>query len=261
MQETLVTALLWLAFGGMHVGLATAPIRKRLVRSLGEGGYIVVYSLIAIGTFAALVHYVALHRFADPHTSLWVTIPPVRGALIALSVFGFTLFVAAVIGYPGLPMAAFRHRAMPARGIQQVTRHPFFSGVALWAAAHALLSPSKVSFVFFIGAIILSFVGGVHQDRRLVAELGDPYRSYVASTSFWPFVAVATKRQKIRWREQPWVSYALGVAVSLGLYQVHAHIFDQGGAYVIAAVALGSIVALVGSRARAQRKPKAGRNV
>jgi hypothetical protein len=74
-------------------------------------------------------------------------------------------------------------------------------------------------------------------------------------------VAVATKRQKIRWREQPWVSYALGVAASLGLYHAHAHIFDHGGAYVIVVVSLGSIVALLGSRARAERKPKASRDV
>ena len=253
MHEVLVTASLWIAFGGTHVGLSVAPVRKRLVSVLGEGGYIVAYSVVAIATFAALVHYVALNRFAEPHTSLMVTIPPVRGALLALSVFGFTLFIAAVLVYPGLPMAAFRHRAMPARGIQQVTRHPFFSGIALWAAAHALLSPSKVSFVFFFGGIILSFVGGMHQDRRLIAELGEPYRSYVASTSFWPFVAVATKRQKIRWSEQPWIGYALGVLVSLGLYQAHDHIFDHGGAYIIAVVSLGSVAALVNSRVRSKR--------
>ena len=253
MDEVLVTASLWLLFGGTHVGLSIAPIRKRLVSALGEVGYVVLYSVIAIGTFAALVHYVALHRFAEPQSSLLVTIPPVRGALLVLSVFGFTFFIAAVLGYPGFPMAAFRHRAMPARGIQQVTRHPFFSGIALWAAAHALLSPSKVSFVFFLGIIVLSFVGGMHQDRRLIAELGEPYRSYVASTSFWPFVAVATRRQKIRWTEQPWIGYALGVIVSLGLYQVHGHIFDRGGAYVIAVVSLGSVTAIVSSGARARR--------
>ena len=261
MEEGFVTALLWLAFGGTHVGLAMAPVRKRLVGTLGEGGYIFLYSLVAIVTFAALIHYVALHRFAEPHTSLLLTIPPVRGALIAISAIGFAIFVAAVLVYPGLPMAAFRHRAMAARGIQQITRHPFFSGLALWAAAHALLSTSRVSFVFFLGVIVLSFVGGMHQDRRLIAELGEPYRSYVAATSFWPFVAVITKRQKIRWREQPWIVYALGIGASLGTYHVHAHIFDHGGAYVIAVVSFGSIFALLNSRARARRMSASDQHV
>jgi uncharacterized membrane protein len=251
MEEGLVTALLWLLFGGTHVVLTLRPIRQRLVGALGEVGFIVVYSLIAILTFAALVHYVALHRFADPHALLLVTIPPVRGALIALSVLGFSLFITAVLVYPRLPMATFRHRVVRPRGVQQITRHPFFSGVAIWAAAHAMLAPSKVTFVFFIGVVALALVGGTHQDRRLVAELGEPYRAYVAATSFWPFVAVVTKRQKIRSLEQPWFGYSIGIGASLALYQVHDHIFDHGGAYVIAVVSAGSIVAILGSRARA----------
>jgi uncharacterized membrane protein len=251
-MEGLITALLWLLFGGTHVGLTTRPVRERLVRGLGEAGFIFLYSVVAIFTFAALVHYVALHRFDEPHVSFLVTIPPIRGALLALSVAGFSLFVTAVLVYPRLPMATFRHRVMPARGVQQVTRHPFFSGIALWAATHALLAPSSVPFVFFVGVIVLAFVGGMHQDRRLVAEMGEPYRAYVAATSFWPFVAVITKRQKIRWREQPWFGYGVGIGASLGLYQVHDHIFDHGGAYVIGFVTLGSIIAILNSRARAR---------
>lgn len=257
MQEWLVTALLWLGFGGTHVVLTMHPVRARLVRILGEMGFVLVYSAVALITFSALVHYVALHRFAAPYAPLVATIPPVRGALLFLAMLGFSLFVAGVFVYPQLPMAEFGHRVTPVRGIQQITRHPFFSGIAIWAAAHALLSPSRVTFVFFVGVIVLGFVGGMHQDRRLVAELGESYRSYVAATSFWPLVAVATKRQKIRWTEQPWLAYGLGVLTSFGLYQAHDHIFDYGGLYVIAVTATGSVVALVSSKVRSARRVKA----
>ena len=245
MEEGLVTALLWLLFGGTHMGLTMGPVRRRLAGRLGETGFIAVYSVIAILTFAVLVHYVALHRFTDPHASFLVSIPPVRGALIALSVVGFSLFITAVLVYPRLPMATFRHRVRPVRGVQQITRHPFFSGIAIWAAAHALLSPSTVTFVFFVGVVVLAFAGGMHQDRRLIEEMGEPYRAYVAATSFWPLVAVVTKRQKIAWLDQPWLGYAGGIGASLALYQVHSHIFDHGGAYVIAVVSVGSVIAIV----------------
>ena len=250
MEEGLVTALLWLLFGGTHVGLTMRPVRPWLVSRLGEAGFIAVDSVIAIVTFAVLVHYVALHRFTDPHASFLVSVPPVRGALIALSVLGFSLFIAAILVYPGLPMATFRHRVRPVRGIQQITRHPFFSGIALWAAAHVLLAPSAVTFVFFLGVFVLAFAGGMHQDRRLIEEMGEPYRAYVAATSFWPLVAVITKRQKIAWREQPWFGYAIGLGASLGLYQVHGHIFDHGGAYVIAVVSIGSVIAILQAKLR-----------
>ncbi|MGB8328480.1 MAG: NnrU family protein [Polyangiales bacterium] len=253
MDQGLFVALLWLVFGGTHVGLTTRPVRAWLVARLGEPVFIFVYSITAIVTFAILVRYVVLHRFAEAQSSLLVSIPPVRGALIGLSLAGFSLFITAVLAYPRLPMATFRHRVTPARGVQQITRHPFFSGIAIWAAAHALLAESNVTFVFFVGFVVLAFVGGLHQDRRLVAELGEPYRAYVASTSYWPFIAVITKRQTIRWREQPWFGYGVGLGVSLSLHQVHAHIFDHAGAYVIGSVSAGSIIAILNSRARASQ--------
>jgi uncharacterized membrane protein len=223
------------------------------VRRLGETGFIVSYSVIAIATFAGLVNYVAGHLFDDPHGGFLATLPPVRGALFALSVLGFSIFVAGVLVYTRLPMSVFRHRTMPPRGIQQVTRHPFFSGVALWAAAHALLSVHPATFVFFLGFVALSVIGGLHQDRRLIAELGEGYRTYVASTSFWPFVAIATKRQRICWREQPWLAYAIGLGASVVINELHDHIFDYGGAYIVGVVALGSIVAIVNSKTRARQ--------
>ncbi len=248
-----VTALWWALFGGTHLLLTTGKVRAPLVKRLGETGFIVSYSVIAIATFAGLVNYVAGHLFEDPHATFLTTLPPVRGALFALSMVGFTIFVAGVLVYPRLPMSVFRHRSVPARGIQQVTRHPFFSGVALWAAAHALLSVHPATFVFFLGFVVLSVAGGLHQDRRLIAELGEPYQTYVASTSFWPFVAIVTKRQRIRWHEQPWLAYAIGLGGSLVINELHAHIFDHGGAYIIGVVSLGSVVAIVNSKARARQ--------
>jgi uncharacterized membrane protein len=237
------------------VGLTLRPVRQRLVRGLGETGFIVVYSVFAILTFAALVHYVALHRSGDSQAWFFASIPPVRGALIALSLAGFSLFITAALVYPRLPMATFRHRVMPVRGVQQITRHPFFSGIAMWATAHALLALSTATFVFFLGMILLAFAGGMHQDRRLIQEMGEPYGAYVAATSFWPLVAVVTKRQKIAWREQPWLGYGAGVAASLSLYQVHDHIFDRGGAYVIVVVSVGSVVAILQAKLMNSRRP------
>lgn len=253
-----MTALLWLGFGGTHVGLAWGPVRRRLIAVLGQLGYLFLYSALAITTFGALVRYVAIHRFDEPYVSLLPTVPPVHGALLVVSAFGFMLFIAAVLLYPRAPMAVLRHRATPVRGIQQITRHPFFSGVALWAAAHALSSTSRVTFVFFVGFVVLSVVGAIHQDRRLVAELGQPYRRYMAATSFWPFVALVTKRQRLRWDGQPWLAYAIGATATLAVYQVHDHILDRSGAYVIAVVFVGAVAAMLSSKARAR---KAGRDV
>jgi uncharacterized membrane protein len=245
-----VTAFLWLLFGGSHVLLSRRATRRRLIDRLGETGFIASYSAVAIVCFAALVHQVALHRDEGPKGWLLPSIPPVSGALVVVSLFGLALLLAGVLVYPQLPMAAFGHRALEPQGIQQVTRHPFFAGIALWAGAHCLLSVHPVSFVFFLGFLLLALIGGLHQDRRLLAELGEPYRAYLARTSWLPFLAVLRGKQKLRWREQPWWAYALGLACSLVIRQLHAHLFDFGGLWIVLGFALGSIAAMLSSRAK-----------
>jgi uncharacterized membrane protein len=255
MTEAWMTALWWVLFGGTHMLLTTERARARIVHRIGETGFVILYSGVAIVTFAGLVRYVARHRLDEPSPFFFSTLPPVQGGLLALSVFGFSIFVAGVIVYPSLPMSVFRQRVMAARGIQQVTRHPFFSGIAIFGAAHALLSVHPATFVFFLGFVLFAVFGALHQDRRLIARLGEPYRAYVASTSLWPFVAAATRRQRIRWNEQPWLAYAAGLAASLVVRSVHEHIFDHGGAYVIGIVTVGAVMAIMSSRARASRGP------
>ena len=256
MHAAWITAALWFLFGGSHLLLSRRATRQRLISRFGETGFIALYSAVAILCFGALVHYVALHRDEGPKGWLLPTIPPISGALILASVLGLTLSIAGVVVYPQLPMAAFAHRSPRARGIQQITRHPFFVGIATWAAAHCLLSVHPVSFVFFLGFVLLALLGGIHQDRRLMAELGEPYRSYLASTSWVPFLAVLRGKQKLRWREQPWWAYALGLGSSLALRELHAHLFDFGGLWIALAFALGSIAAMLSSRLRAEHRKR-----
>lgn len=254
MRAAWMTALLWFLFGGTHVLLSMRVPRKRLVARIGETGFIALYSAVALATFAALVHYVALHRFEGPKGWLLPTIPPVSGALIVVSVLGLTLFIAGELLYTQLPMAVFGHRSVQPRGIQQVTRHPGFAGIAIWAGAHCLLSVHPVSFVFFLGFVVLALLGSLHQDRRLMKEMGAPYREYVAVTSWLPFLAVLRGKQKLRLREQPWWAYGLGLAASLALRKLHAHIFDFGGLWIILGFAVGSVVAMLNSRSRAKHR-------
>src|SRR5437899_13047458 len=56
------------------------------------------------------------------------------------------------------------------RGVERVTRHPFFVGVALLASAHVLLATRLVGAVFFAGLAALAILGAWHQDRTLPAR-------------------------------------------------------------------------------------------
>ena len=47
MEPALVVAVLWMLFGGTHIGLATRRVRAALVARLGEGGFTALFSAVA----------------------------------------------------------------------------------------------------------------------------------------------------------------------------------------------------------------------
>jgi uncharacterized membrane protein len=256
MKPALVVALLWLLFGGSHVGLATRPVRTRLVRALGEGGFLAVFWLVAATTFSLLAHVHATLASEGIGGVALGAVPALRVPLVACVAAGIVLMVTAFAGYVRSPYAAMLAgaRRWQPRGVERITRHPFFAGVALFAGAHALLAPRLVSAVFFAGFAVLATLGPWHQDRKLRALHGEPYVDYLRVTSAVPFAAVARGRQTIVWREMPLGHVAIGLGLAWLLRVSHAAIVGHGGAFLIAVVVGGAAVATVRSLHAASRR-------
>jgi len=260
MDPVIGVVLLSLLFGGTHVLLATRPVRGRLVARFGPYGFAVAYSLVAAATYAAVVHYYAAHRFdGPPGPALGAT--PARGVLIAGVVAGIVLMAATFDVYPRSPMAVFSSRDVGTPyGLERITRHPFFVGVALLAGSHMLLATRLVGTVLFAGLALVAIVGAWHQDRKLLARRGAAYRAYLDRTSHVPFAAILAGRQQLVWRELPVASPLVGVGLAFVLRAVHADIFAHGGAWVIGATLGGAAVFTVAAWLRT-RQPAAVRDV
>ena len=85
-----------------------------------------------------------------------------------------------------------------------MTRHPFFVGLALFGAAHALLAPRLVGAVAMGSLALFAGVGAWLQDRKLLALRGEDYCDYLAVTSAIPFAAILAGRQRLVWGELPY---------------------------------------------------------
>jgi len=251
MIPALMVALLWLLFGGSHVGLAA--VRGRFVARLGEFGFIAFFYAVAAVTFAALVMYYAEHRFEGAPGLALADISVLRWALIGVAVLGFMLTAPALISYPALPSALFGQPIRSPRGIEKISRHPFFAGIGLFALAHALLATRLVGTVFFGGLVLLVVVGIWHQDRKLLARRGAPYAAYLASTSAVPFAALLSGRQQLGWRELPFGALAAGFGLALALRQGHDALFASHGAWIIGVVLVGALIAGLNARRRSRR--------
>jgi len=254
MDPAIVTAVLAGLFVATHVGLALRPVRSRLAGRLGEAGFTALFSVVASVCFAALVHYTALQLGQGSAGPGLGRIALLRWLLLACTVAGFGFIFGSLAVYPRSPMALFSNDVGPVRGIERISRHAFFMGVALFAGSHVLLATRLPAAVFFLGLTALAVLGAVHQDRKLARRLGDPYREYLSQTSTLPFAAILAGRQRLAPGEQPWLPMLAGVVLAFVLRGVHEKIFAAGGAWLIAVVLGGAALATLGSARRQARR-------
>lgn len=251
MRPVVVVTLLWLLFGGTHIALAV--LRNRLVPRLGEMGFTVLFYVVAALSFTALVMYYAVHRFEGAAGLALGGSSSLRWTLMGVVALGLALTVPALISYPRLPTALFGQPIRPARGIERITRHPFFAGTALFALAHVLLATRLIGTVFFGGLLALATVGAWHQDRKLLARRGTAYGDYLARTSALPFAAIIGGRQRLVWGELPIMALGLGAVLAIVLRYQHDVLFAHGGAWIAAVFVVGGAVAGLNAWRRARR--------
>lgn len=174
-----------IAFVGSHFALSH-PLRAPLVGTLGEAGFRVLYSLVALATFVWAV--IAFRAVGPSGPVLWYAMGDIGWAVATLVMLVASVLLAgSFVGNPALPSPGAADLAARAPyGVFHVTRHPMMSSIALWAAMHLLLSPTARQIVL-AGAIgVLALVGAHLQDRKKEALMGEAWAGWEARTSYWP---------------------------------------------------------------------------
>jgi uncharacterized membrane protein len=113
----------------------------------------------------------------------------------------------------------------PARGIIRITRHPIMWGFMLWALAHVAARGDLKAMIFFGGFFILASLGTAAMDKRKARTGGENWQRFARATSNIPFVAVASGRNRIVWREIGWLRPLIGLAAFGALLWLHPLLF------------------------------------
>jgi uncharacterized membrane protein len=172
------------AFVGTHF-LLSHPFRAPLVKTLGPNGFLGVYAVVALGTFAWVVQAFGAAPVAAP---LWTAGDGAWALASFLMLVGCILFVGSLFGNPSLPGPPERaNTARTASGVFAITRHPMMWGFALWALVHMLVSPQPKVLALTIAIGFLALFGSVGQDAKKAALMGDGWRDWARRTSFLPF--------------------------------------------------------------------------
>lgn len=226
-MESLIFALV--AFVGSHF-ILSHPLRHPLIRTLGRSGFLGLYSVVALATFA----WVVIAYTKAPTVFLWT--PPAffypltnLVMLVALILFVGSLIQpnpmmvhpvspeGAVVAPPNLPKAP--------RGVVAITRHPMMWGIGLWAISHALVNGDAATLALCIGIAVLALGGAVLQDRRKAAEFGADWNRFASETAYVPFGAQAAKRLPWRTVWPGWLVVVGGVSLFVALAFFHEALF------------------------------------
>jgi uncharacterized membrane protein len=211
-----------LVFLGSHVLISSTPLRGSLRDSLGEGGYLGLYSGLAAVTLGwfitAFVRAPVIVVWQPP---LWTHFVPV-----------VLMPIAAVLLVGGLvtrnPTAVGQERAAraddPAPGILRITRHPVMWAFGLWSLSHLAANGEAAAIIFF-GLLAALALGGTRLiDRRKRLALGTDWSRLAEVTSNLPFAALITGRTRLSPREIGLAPILAGLLLYAVLFLAHPYI-------------------------------------
>ena len=181
--------------------LSSTRLRGSLRDQIGEQGFLLIYSLTGLVTFAWFV----LAYARAPFIPVWT--PPRWAAYVPIGLMPLaTLLLVSGYSTPN-PTAVGMERSVraddPAPGIMRVTRHPVMWAIGLWALGHLAANGDLGSIWFFgvIGALALGGTVLIDRKKRVgagqpLATPGECYVEYpVCRLGDWPNpIAVARYR-------------------------------------------------------------------
>jgi uncharacterized membrane protein len=213
---------LWIAsaaFLATHF-VSSTPLRPALVRAIGEKAWLGLYTVVAFATIGWMVW--AYNRAPmDPVWEGWRLAPAI------LMPFSFLLLVSGL--FTRNPSAVMQEKSLqaeePARGMLRVTRHPVMWSFILWALAHILARGELKATVFFGSFLLLAALGALLIDRRKEKTLGHDWQRFAKATSYFPFLAIATGRNRLDLKEIGARNVAIGLALYALLFWLHPLLF------------------------------------
>jgi uncharacterized membrane protein len=173
------------AFVGGHF-VMSHPLRAPLVRALGEKGFLGLYSVISLATFAWMAW--AFSRTEPYALGAWTGNDEVSWTLASvLTLVALVLLIGSLAGNPALPgVPAETAAKAEAHGVYRVTRHPMMWAFALWSIAHIAIAPTDRTLVLAGAILILALVGAHLQDRKKTEAHGEAWVAWSGKTSYWP---------------------------------------------------------------------------
>jgi len=210
-----------LFFAGIHIGVAGTTLRDAIVGAVGQRAYQAVFS---IASAAGLIWLVMAYR-AAPYLPTWGMLQWWKPVAIVLMLPSALLVVIGLTTPNPTSVAQEAKIALPPEGIVRVTRHPFLTGVAIWAIIHLIGNGDAASLVLFAVFAVVAVAGAASIDAKRRRLLGEPaWQGFASRTSILPFAAIAAGRNSFDAAEIGVWRPVVAVVVYALMLGGHAHL-------------------------------------
>ncbi len=192
-QNYLLLSILWIAWCAVHSALISIRVTDLLKRAMGDKYryYRLIFDIFSILTFIPLLMYSGLFR-TEP---LFTWVGPMRIVQFCLIILAVFLLIAGARHYSLFQFLGIlqilqkksgssltESGEFDSSGVLSVVRHPWYLAVfiLLWARD---LYPVGIIVNTILSAYLL--IGTLLEERKLVLEFGDKYKSYQQKVSMF----------------------------------------------------------------------------
>ena len=204
-------------FLGMHWIISGSPLRDPIVAAIGEKPFKILFSI----TIAGSITWMSFAYGDAEYRPTWGTaegLKPVSLVLIALSLI--MIFLGVFSNNANTNMSA-QPDEIEVRGVVRITRHTAVFGLGLWGLGHFIVNGDVASHIFFGSFAFQGLVAPLNMDRKFRRRYGEAWEQYCAKTSYIPFGAILSGRNRLMLSEINWIASLGGVLVFALFFYFH----------------------------------------
>ena len=164
-------SLAYVVFLASHSIMLRPAVKRPIVRSLGQRGFTIAYSLLSI----AILGWLIMAAGRAPYVEIWPWDPwqnlvPVFGMAVAVAILSLSIGRSNPFSFGGNNACKFNPQEP---GLVELTRHPILIALSIWAFTHLVPNGNLAHIVLFGGFGVFSLIGMGVIDRRKKRELGE----------------------------------------------------------------------------------------
>ena len=190
-MESLIAACLF--FLGMHWIISGSPLRTPIVNLLGEQLFKALFAL----TIAGSLIWMGMAFAAAPYIETWGTATALKPVSLVLMFFAFLMLTTGALDKNPTTLGLVPPDQVEARGMVRITRHAGLLGLGLWGLAHLIVNGDVASHWLYGTIAFEGLIAPLNLDRKYRARYGEAWKKFTEQTSYLPFVAIISGRNKL----------------------------------------------------------------